>query len=418
MENNNKKKDTFWSILASFFIPSKMGRHANLNFFISLLILICASFINISTSNLRASKDARNSFYYPKDIAGAAFDLVDNLNITLNDDNTISTSDSGVYHEVKQVNDHNVDLTVVVDASLDTKSGNTESPVALDIFDFEGYVKQQKADNTDYLLYIFTKDTFYYLYNLEKDDKGVNVKDSSKFYVFETEAGKKTYEYIYYLPLNESELVINSFGDLDTTKWTKKVTSDAKIDFTIENEELKSLSSQLVPSTRHQKNLNNALYGTSYSYVNLKGFDFDVTKINSDIDKFNLDLIETIVEIDASFLKTSTLILSCLITLIFPLLLTFITWALSKGFYLRKFRQYYALASLCFAVVALINVILGIFMNYLRYTFISLVIASLYYIIVTFKINSKGDPDKPSKKEEQVVEEKKSYMSEDTARIG
>ena len=137
--------------------------------------------------------------------------------------------------------------------------------------------------------------------------------------------------------------------------------------------------------------------------------------------KANAESRISVVVYNAGILKTTSLIVSAVITLFFPLLLSAVTWIMSRSFYMNKFRQYYAICAMCFAMTTIIALIAGFFVNYTDISFALLVIASIYYIVATFRINTiddgkdKDDKNNSNNKKEPI---KYSKISSDTSIIG
>lgn len=416
-----KEHVSFGEKILSLFIPKKMGRYKDLNFFISLLIILCASLINISTSNLHVEKDLKQAQYNPAIYSTVDLSIPNELNIKLENDNTI-TSNDGVFHQVFEDNGTYLDLTIVVTSTTETAGVDMSKELLILSFDIDGYFNQTKKDNTEYILYVMSKNAFFYSFNLDKDANGNYIKEAYKQSIYENTTENKNYNYTYYLPASNEELALNVYGDLDTTLWTRVCKSEDTIDFIIEKEEFKVIS--ITPKMRFVKNFVNVFYGNSYNYKTLRDNKFDIELINGQINNFNEKFFPTIVSIDASYKKTSALIYSLILTLFFSLMLSTITWLLSKGFALKKFRQYYALCALCFAVISILDVILGIFLDYFTFSFISLIVASIYYIIVTYKVNAvmqdnTKDNDPTNHIKERVIDTPKSFSQDDDyAKIG
>ena len=179
---------------------------------------------------------------------------------------------------------------------------------------------------------------------------------------------------------------------------------------------------EINPAYRHLKNLTNALYGgaITYNHLEANGIDFEI--FNTSINSFQKDLKNAIVVYNAGLLKTTSLIVSVAITLLFPLLLSGITWIMSRSFYMNKFKQYYAICSMCFGMTTIIALIAGFFVNYTEISFALLVIASIYYIVATFRINTIEDENNKDNKNKNEQKEKEpikySKISDDTSIIG
>ena len=451
MEKNANK---IFDFIKSLFLPRKMAKHMNMSFLLSLVILLAASCLNIVTSNTRATKDVEEMLQFPnlydsvpKDIeitnvdTGEALPKIsletdDNHKVTLGDTTVdgpskyLKSNKNGVYHGLYQSDNGNVDVTVVIDDNLLSGYGNIEKPLYVEFFDIEGYLQQEKANNTEYILYVLTLDNLFYLFNLDQVKDGKSTKAATNSVILET---KDNGELKYFLPKDETELKINKYGDFDTTLWTRLASSEDVIDFEPSNLYFESLETSLTfeqynlmvnkvtPAYRHLKNLSNALYGGVISYANLEANGMDIEKINSSFSDFQANLKESMIVFNAGLLKTSSLIVSIVITLFFPFLLSGITWLMSKSFIMNKFRQYYAICSLCFAMTTFIALIAGFFISYNEMAFALLVIASVYYIVATFRINTmetdKKDEDK-NQKEEPKEPIKYSKISDDTTIIG
>lgn len=455
MQENSKKILEF---IKSLFLPRKMAKHMNMSFLWALLILLVSSCLNIVTSNTRAGKDTERSLAFPTLFEELPDDLVltelytnepmtrftiedtvDKVEVNYGGEiqevespaKYLKADKNGVYHGVYTKDNKNVDLTIVVDDTLYSIYGTVDKPAYIDFFDIEGYFQQDRQENTEYVLYVLTLENFFYLFDLDQIEDGKSTKAPTNSVIFETnDAG----ELKYYLPLNESELKINAYGNFDTSCWTRVATTTDVIDFAATEDYFNSLGldmsydqyramvGEITPAYRHLKNLTNALYGGAISYNHLEANGMDFEKFNTSINTFQKDLKNAIIVYNAGLLKTTSLIVSAVITLVFPLLLSGITWIMSRSFFMNKFRQYFAICSMCFGMTTIIALIAGFFVNYTEIAFALLVFASIYYIVATFRINTMedskepGDKDKNEKKEKEPI--KYSKISDDTSIIG
>lgn len=455
MQENSKKIIEF---IKSLFLPRKMAKHMNMPFLLALLILLVASCLNIVTSNTRAGKDAEDALMFPSLFEELPDDLVltemttnesmtrftieeETVKVKVNYEGTEQEVDSpakylkadknGVYHGEYVSDDKTVDVTIVVDDTLYSTFGTIEEPAYIEFFDIEGYFQQDKKENTEYILYVLTYDNFFFLFDLDQMEDGKSTKAPTNNVIFESnDAG----ELKYYLPANEAELAVNLYGDFDTSKWTRIATSTDKIDFVATEEQFDKLGlnisydqyramvGEITPAYRHLKNITNALYGgaISYNYLEANGLDFE--EFNKSINTFQKDLKNAVVVYNAGMLKTMSLFVSVAITLFFSLLLSAITWVMSRNFYMNKFRQYYAICAMCFGMTTIIALIAGFFVSYTEISFALLVFASIYYIVATFRINTMEDnnnKDDKENKDEKVKEPiKYSKISDDTSIIG
>lgn len=455
MQDNSKK---IFDFIKSLFLPRKMARHMNMRFFLSLIILIVASCLNIVTSNTRAGKDTEKSLAFPSLFEELPDDLVltemttnepmtrlsiedadGSIEVTI--DGVVQKIDSlgkylkadknGVYHGVYTSGDKVMDVTIVVSDETYSIDGTVDKPVYIDFFDIEGYLQQEKQENTEYVLYVLTLDNLLYLFDLDQIEDGKSTKAPTNSVMFET---NDSGELKYYLPKDETELSLNQYGDFDTTKWTRLATSSDTIDFEVKEEyfntlganisfdQYREMASDIKPAVRRLKNLTNALYGGAIYYSSLEsnGLDFEI--INTSFNTFQKDLKNAIIVYNAGLLKTTCLLISFAINLLFPLLLAAITWIMSRSFFMNKFRQYYAICSLCFAMTTIIALIAGFFVNYSKIVFALLVIASVYYIVATFRINTMDDGNNNNKDNDQDKNNKEpikySKISDDTTIVG
>jgi hypothetical protein len=179
------------------------------------------------------------------------------------------------------------------------------------------------------------------------------------------------------------------------------------------------------PVTRHLKEVDSALHPCVVQYFSLTNNGLNFSNLSKSVKTFQTEFKNALVIYEAGNLKTNALIFSAVINLFFPLFLSAITWLMSRSFYMNKFRQYYAICSLCFAMTTIIALIAGFFVNYLELMFPLLIIGSVYYIVATFRINTlqnddennddKDNKDNKSNKKEPIRYAK---ISDDTTIIG
>lgn len=254
-------------------------------------------------------------------------------------------------------------------------------------FDLNGYMNQQYSQDIDYFLYIFTKKSCYYCYNLGKttNKSGVVVENSKVLQVTSFEYDMTKGDANYYLPASESELVKNSYGDYDTTKWTRLVNSDETI--VINDETFKA-------TKRFSSNIRQVFFKSEYSYGRL-----DYQSINEKSDAINFGtntntlkvvnaMYEMFVDYDTTFNKAISSFFVLVANLIVPFLWVLITWLMSRHFVMSKFKEYYAICSITYLTTSIVGFILGFFISYTTLILIMLIVELVYYIVVTFRINS------------------------------
>lgn len=325
---------------------------------------------------------------------------------SINGEIRLDCSDSGVtegdtyrkviHNTLKEKNSaQKIDLTVVFFEDYDpfkdeNKLFALQNSNFKDIFDLDGYLRQEKKENTDYLLYVFTKTAFYYSYNL-----GNGSKASSPLPIYEYD--QSTFAINYYLPdiNNVDELKKNVYGSWDPSNWSRKVSETETIEY---DGETIHATPKLLPTLRE------VFLNSEYLYRNI---DFNVInaekeqanfKTNQNINEALKQMVEIMVLADANIQKSIYSLFTCLINLIFPFLWVLITWLMSRKFVMSKFREYYAICSITYLVTSIIGFILGFFVPFDKLILILLVIELIYYIVVTFRINT--DPKLLEPKEE------------------
>ena len=450
MESKSKKIIDF---IKSLFLPRKMVKHMNMSFFLSLVILLIASCLNIVTSNIRAGKDAEKMIQFPsmheelpEDFV--LYSLTDKtkkmpaLSVQAGSEGytSLTTETNGVYQNLYTNSEgKSIDITVVVAKDVDVIK--EDAPKHIDFFEIEGYFQQEKKENTEYVLYVLTHDRIYYLFNMDQiNEEGKSTKAMSNALIFETNSN--TGELKYYLPKDQTELSLNEYGDFDTTKWTRLVSATDELDFKATNEAYEQLKaeskigdleygtyekmiSDTKPVTRHLKEVDSALHPCVVQYFSLTNNGLNFSNLSKSVKAFQTEFKNALVVYEAGNLKTNALIFSVVINLFFPLFLSAITWLMSRSFYMNKFRQYYAICSLCFAMTTIIALIAGFFVNYLELMFPLLIIGSVYYIVATFRINTlqNDDENKDDNKDKDNKSNKKepiryAKISDDTTIIG
>lgn len=392
------KKD----LILSFFLPRKMYRHHNMRFIFSVGIffgamLILLFSVNISTAHfmrkmINTPDFSKSEYVFEGEIEDFPDYKIDNINGEIRlDCSETGTTDGDTYRKVihntlKEKNGVNrIDLTVVFFEDYnpfkdEDKQFALQNSNFKDVFDLDGYLRQEKAENTEYLLYVFTKTAFYYSYNL-----GEGSKASSALPIYDYNQNNFTVNY--YLPdiNNPDELSKNAYGSWDPANWSRKVSESETIQY--EGETIKAMP-KLLPTLRE------IFLNTEYLYQNT---DYDIInaekeqanfKTNSNINEALSQMVEIMVLADANIQKSIYSIFTCLINLIFPFIWVLITWLMSRKFVMSKFREYYAICSITYLVTSIIGFILGFFISFDKLILILLVIELIYYIVATFRINT------------------------------
>lgn len=319
----------------------------------------------------------------------------------------------GIYHKVmldtsKADQGFYLDFTLVIDQNLNNRSsGNT----FLEHFDYEGYTKQKRTPNTTYILCVFGFDRLFFIYDLGQDkDNNYNPFDYSNGSIFEvTNAGNRKY----YLPKDESEISYNMYGDVDTSKWTLECGQD---DYTkVGNVDYKAVD-------RHNKDFFSAVYtkhSRSYLYSDVVGNGFDNKTISKTtrIDDMLQKIVDRMVAINAANYELVYALMAFAAIILFPLVLMLIVWVMSKKLFMKRLRQYYAIAALCYGASSILSFIAGFFLPFDKYALFLMFFQAWWFIFVTYRINTDpkynnenydpNDDDNDKKEQKKELEFKK-----------
>lgn len=356
-------------------------------------------------------------------------DKVEELSVKSFDEYTTSYfATLGIYHCIlKDSPKGYVDLIVVIDVNMDIDNEHK----SLTYFDYEGYLKQTRKDDTTYILCVYTSRRFFFVYNLCQkfvDGKYANLDYNGSSIFEKTKAGN----YKYYLPSNPSEIKYNTFGELDTTCWTKEVNGDDILDkdafygkTSLTDAEVKKIK----PVDRHKANLEDAIYTThsrSYQYrdLNTTGFENSNTLLRKGLNKYLQVVTDAMISVNAANYELIYGIISFGIFIIFPLILVLIVWLMSRKLFMKKIRQYYAIGGICYAETGLIAFIVGFFVSFDKFALYLMLLQAWYFIFVTFRINTDpqynndGDNNNNDKQVEEKLEFKKIKESSNASQIG
>lgn len=401
--------------LLALILPRKMVRFRKLNFFLSFAIILIATYIAIGSTSLMAKNYVSKNFAFFDGSVVDSFDKFDKIdNFSIDDEKfemeaTLYPGDLGVYHhEYQLTTGETLDLTVVLDDSVNILE--EENSKTLKHFDLEGYYKQEHKKNTKYILLIYTKRHLLYINDLGKkvSDGSYEEIDSVTNPIFEKENG----EYVYYLPKDESEIVINEQypSYYDTTKWTRKVSSEnATIDF-----EYSGLF-DIKPVKRHNKIINEAIYSNYsrcylYSDIILNGVD-DLMISEKSVKDYFVNHYNSLLSIEANNEKAYNSLIAFLAIIFIPIILVFITWIFFKGYNLTKFREYFAIFAITYASLSVLSFILGFFIEYFEFFVIWWICEILYYFLATIRINLMKEEEKDQNQDGENKEDQKEELN-------
>lgn len=403
-----KIKDT----ILSFILPRKMYRHHRMRFIFSLGLFICSTLIILFSVNTSTKKfikklipttEVSNSIYNSSKIEVPNYSIIEtpdgevilDCNIESNVEGVVNGYRNVFHDEISKKDGTGVlDLTIVFIEDMNTLK-TTQEEIAVEmsklksVFDFDSYMNQQCSDTKEYLLYIFTRNSFYYCFNLGKvkDKAGVWVDNPNVFQITSYEYDTASNQNIYYLPASSEQLVKSEqFPDQwDTSKWTNMVSSSDTFEY---NGEVIHAKKKFNNNIRHILFKGEYMYNSvDYSLINSTENPVNFSK-NTDKLSVISGMYDIMVDVDTNIQKSLYSFFTLISNLILPLVFVLITWLLSKNFVLSKFKEYYAICSIIYLVVSIIGFGLGFLIPFDKLIFILIIVELLYYIIATFRINS------------------------------
>lgn len=425
----------FKDVILSLILPRKMYKYHNLNILYSVVILIGTALIILFSVNLSTEKFTRQLMQSPN-FEKDNYKLVEELDIP---EYKIVQSNSGGYYLDVLVATQNTDtyqniftttlksdkkemeLTIIFDEDCDLfKQENADTTIDSNLFDLGAYMTQYRGESRndidkEYLLFIFTNKSFYYLYNLgQVQDAYGDWKDSASR-INSSYEKTSVGEIKYFLPKDSSELVLDSYGNYDISKWTVETTEGNST--VIDGVTYKS-------EKRISSSLRKAIYNGEYVYNNC---DIEVMNKEDNGANFNKnkDLINAInvfvdlmVASDASIQKSMYSIFAIVINVVISFAWVFITWLLSRKFVMNKFKEYYAICAISYVPVAVVACIFGFFVRFETLMLFLLVAELVFYIFVTFRINTydellnqdKDEDNTPSKPKITLLRPSKPQM--------
>lgn len=405
-------------VLLSVILPRKMYRYHKLHIFYSLLILIATALVILFSVNLSTERFTRESFSAP-DFEKNNYKLLEEFNIP---EYKIAQANSGGYYldvmvgtentdtyqnvfttELKNEKNNIMELTIVFDESCDLfKTEETDVNIDKELFDLNAYMMQYRNDSRnnndkEYLLFVFTKKSFYYLYNLGQvqDPYGKWTDGTNRSYSSYDKTS--TGEIAYYIPTTIEEANAKDvYGNYDVSKWTTQTTEGNSVTFG---------DTTYKAEKRITESIRTAIYNGEYVYGNIdielindgeKSANFSANKNIIEVIKQNIELMITS---DASIQKSMYSFFAILINVFISFVWVLITWLLSRKFIMNKFKEYYAICAISYIPVSIISCILCFFIRFDTMMLFILLAELIFYIFVTFRINT--DPELLKEQEEE-----------------
>ena len=395
----------FKQIILSFILPRKMYKYHNLNILYSVIILIITALIVLFSVNLSTERFTRqlilspnfekNNYKLETKIDFPEYKIVQSNGGGYYLDVMVATQNTDTYQNVLTTtlkSDKNeMEVTIIFDEKCDLFKENPDISIDNNLFDLNAYMLQYRGDsrndnNKEYLLFIFTKKSFYYLYNLGQiQDAYGDWKDTAN-------RANGSYEqssvggYKYFLPKDANEAnCIDVYGNYDITKWSVETTEGNTT--TIDGV-------TYTAQKRISANLRKAIYNGEYVYNNcdieLMNQDKDCANFYKNSDFINAinQYVELMVASDASIQKSMYSIFAIMINVVISFAWVFITWLLSRKFVMNKFKEYYAICAISYIPISIIACIFGFFIRFESLMLFLLVAELIFYIFVTFRINT------------------------------
>jgi hypothetical protein len=421
--------------ILSFILPRKMVRHRDMNIFIAVLLYFACFFVAIGSSNFVGTsyikKHEQDVLLYSELKA-----LTDESPITLFPVEVEKTEagtkqikfDENIHLEritSQTVLEDKTVITLLVFYDLDYDFQKPEEhPLN---FDLEGYFRHVPAENEKDMLFLVTKDYLFYIHNHGAFENGVKYFDKSQEgSVYKVDDQGKE---IYYLPKDETEISVNEFGDIDTTKWTEVVTSASAKDENGEYFKFITLEDQEPEKFTAVRRLNDnpivALRtGFMLDYASAEFYNFELNGFSGKVKDLAMEWYNFIVNVQASSIKLNNQIFGFLTIFIIPFLFIIATWLMSRKYgELTRFREYYVIAGVALVVPSLISFVLGFFMPYFSYARYFMFVQIGFYMLVIFRINSDKRLANPAKAHTDEIKlpdklttkplQKKSYYDEE-----
>ncbi len=290
-----------------------------------------------------------------------------------NDDITITIEKTGSLYNIS-LNDGTVPVINYIDIP---RIVNTTS---LKHFDFNAYFNEKTKydENGDEVLIIYTRNIIYYMFNRGYTKQKIETGDSYNFITMPDNNGNLQNDiYDYFLPSDILE------AKKDPSTWTKTATKDDTVEYD-------------GTTYKPHKVVSSSLSKVFGYNVPLISYNYCVTE-----DRYNGVLsnkpIEVLKAFDyfhvVSWGESVNLSTSCEKGLpygiLIPLICVIITWVMSrKRGNLKTFKEYFNLAAFAFIPVALIEFILGFFIQYTIFIYFAIILQLAVFILYAFRINS------------------------------
>lgn len=297
----------------------------------------------------------------------------------------------GVNVTTLQDGDQQLNVTVVFDPGLGAATSNGNNAKCT-FFDYEGYMKQTRKENTNYVLYIFAVDRMFYVYDLGQDASNeYKPFDYASGSIFETSSSGNR---VYYLPKSDEEIKYNTYEEFDTTLWTATAGED---------DVYESVKYGTIDSVnRHRQDMSQAVYAThgrSYLYKEMladeDNIHFNYLRGNAKLHDFIKESLEVMVAQDATTTELMNALMSFLINVLFPIIMVLVMWLASKRLFMKKLREYYAIGSISYCLSGLIALIIGFFVPFMKFAFFFMFFQAWLYIFIALRINT--DPKNTKK---------------------
>lgn len=290
-----------------------------------------------------------------------------------NDEVTITIEKTGSLYEIS-FNDgtdpvvHYIDIPRIVNTTT------------LKHFDFNAYFNEKTKydENEDDVLIIYTRNIIYYMFNRGYTLQKIKTGDSYNFITMPDQEGNLQNDiYDYYLPSDILE------AKQDPSTWTKTATKDETVQY-----DGTTYNTHRIVSKSLTKVFGYNVPLISYNYCVTEDryngvLSTDPYKVLEAFDYFHV----------VSWGESVNLSTSCEKGLpygiLIPLICIIITWVMSKKRgNLKTFKEYFNLAAFAFIPVAIIEFIVGFFLQYSLFIYFGVLLQLGVFILYAFRINS------------------------------
>lgn len=420
-------KKKFKDFLLSLVVPHRMVRFKDMSVFISLILLLLGCVISVFSCNARMRKYVERTIYgeYVQ-IKENDNDGIGEINFSINREN-LATYDKNIIEKDLLSEDEKTTYKVTLVFGDVIKKEENNDDFILDVqlanFNIDDYVfynQNNRAENTIYLLYVFTDASVYHLYDLgQKIDEGKYVDNLREIYQF---SDKK-----YYLPKDETELVSSNFVKDDTSneyynyavsKWSVEAKEGEEKIINVNGKDVVVKAMPKLGRTIEDKDyysIDNVVrkvikYSDMKSFASYDG-EFKIDSFKTSLSAFINGYFDSYVYRETDTNKGFLLLISLSVFILIPVLFSLFVWLFTRKRGMTGYKGYLNIMAIIQFYLAILFFILGWFVNIVNnliIVVIGLLVMLWYYIFVIYQItkriekeNNESNNSKTDKKDEE-----------------